>query len=76
MWEVGSGEQNVKFHFRKTKKSEIRSPYISPCFLLPQKGQQVSQGCSYSATPPGGQRGRGEGERGWSLLLPHTLPSL
>lgn len=36
------------------QKSEIRSPYISPCFLLPQKGQQVSQGCSYSATPPGG----------------------
>ena len=28
------------------KNSEIRSPFISPCFLLPQKRQQVSRGCT------------------------------
>lgn len=44
----GPGSRMLCFTLEK-QKLEIRSPYISPCFLLPQKGQQVSQGCSYSA---------------------------
>lgn len=48
----GLGSRMLCFTLEK-QKSEIRSPYTSPCFLLPQKGQLVSQGCSYSATPLG-----------------------
>lgn len=49
----GLGSRMLCFTLEK-QKPEIRSPYISLCFLLSQKGQQVSQSCSYSATPPGG----------------------
>ena len=41
----GLGSRMLRFTLEK-QKSEIRSPYISPSFLLPQKGQQVSRGCS------------------------------
>uniref|UniRef100_A0A7N8XM95 Uncharacterized protein n=1 Tax=Mastacembelus armatus TaxID=205130 RepID=A0A7N8XM95_9TELE len=49
----GQGSRMLCFTFND-QKSEIRSPYISPCFLLSQEEQQVSHGCSDSATPPGG----------------------